>query len=144
VSRDRGSATVEFLCIGVLVFVPLVYALVAASEVQRNAFAVTQAAREAGRAFSGAHDPADAEDRARRAVALALGDQGLDGGAELTYGAVGSGCSGGAATLEPGTDLEVCVVRRFRVPGVPGVLDAGRNTVRARYVVHLDDFRSAG
>jgi hypothetical protein len=46
--------------------------------------------------------------------------------------------------LEPGADLEVCVVRRYRAPGVPGVFDGGNNTVRARYVAHLDPFRATG
>ncbi len=144
--RDGGAATVEFVFLGILVMVPLLYLVIAVFEVQRNALAVTQAAREAGRAFGTAENVVAGEERARYAMALALRDQGLDpADAELRYGPVGAGCSGGGvATLEPGSDFEVCVVRVFRVPAVPSYFDGGNNTVTGRYVVHIDEFRSAG
>jgi hypothetical protein len=144
-SRDAGAASIEFVFLGILVLVPLFYLVIAAFEVQRNAFAVTQAAREAGRAFGTADDLDSGEIRARYAMELALRDQGLEpGGTELRYGPVGGGCAdAGAATLEPGADFEVCVVRTFRVPAVPSYLDGGNNAVTGRYVVHVDDFRSA-
>jgi hypothetical protein len=143
---DRGAASIEFVFLGILVMVPLLYLVIAAFEVQRNAFAVTQAAREAGRAFGTADDLTGAEDRARYAMELALRDQGLSpGGTELRYGAPGGGCAGaGVATLDPGADFEVCVVRTFRVPAVPSYFDGGNNTVTGRYLVHIDDFRSQG
>ena len=142
---DRGAATVEFLFLGILVLVPLLYLVIAVFEVQRNAFAVTQAAREAGRAFSTADDTASAEDRARYAMTLALADQDLTpDGTDLRFGPVGSGCAGGGATLDPGADFEVCVVRVYRIPGIPSYFDGGNNTVTGRYIVHIDDYRSAG
>jgi len=162
--RDGGAATVEFVFAGVLLLAPLLYVAIALSEVQRNAFAVTQAAREAGRAYVTADDPAAAPARAGYAVRLALADQGLSGDVELRWGPVGAGCSGtrlpvAAANrgltvdstvspvsalppLEPGTRFELCVRRTYRFPGVPTVLDAGRNTIEARYVVHVDELRS--
>jgi hypothetical protein len=122
------------------------YLVIAVFEVQRNAFAVTQAAREAGRAFSTADSPEVAEARARYAVDLALRDQGLDpAGTELLVGPVGSGCSGGGSgTLDPGADFEMCVVHAVRVPAIPSYFDGGRNTVTGRYIVHVDDFRTGG
>ncbi|MDQ1659219.1 MAG: hypothetical protein QOD41_4302 [Cryptosporangiaceae bacterium] len=143
--RDRGAATIEFVFLGILVLVPLLYLVIAVFEVQRNAFAVTQAAREAGRAFSTADDIASAEGRARYAMTIALRDQGLTpDGTDLRFGAVGSGCTGGgSATLEPGADFEVCVVRVYRIPGIPTYFDGGNNTVTGRYIVHVDDYRSA-
>jgi Flp pilus assembly protein TadG len=154
---DAGAATVEFVFVGVLVLVPLLYLVLAVFEVQRNAFAVTEAAREAGRAFATADTPETASARAAYAVQLALTDQGLNGGAELRWGVPGNGCAGPAvripatgrlnvdSTVSPplaaGSEFEVCVVRSYRVPGVPGVLDAGRNTVTARYVVHVGRLR---
>jgi Flp pilus assembly protein TadG len=142
--RDHGAASVEFVFLGVLVMVPLLYLVIAAFEVQRNAFAVTQAAREAGRAWSTADDETAAAESAEYAMELALRDQDLDpAGTDLRYGPVGSGCADtGAASLEPGADFEVCVVRTFRVPAVPSYLDGGNNTVTGRFVVHVDDFRS--
>jgi Flp pilus assembly protein TadG len=142
--HDDGAASIEFVFLGILIMVPLLYLVIAAFEVQRNAFAVTQAAREAGRAFGTAEDLTGAEERARYAMELALRDQGLEpSGTELRYGPVGGGCAdGGAASLDPGTDFEVCVVRTFAVPAVPSYFDGGNNTVTGRYVVHIDNFRS--
>jgi hypothetical protein len=164
---ETGSASVEFVFVGVLLLVPLLYLVLTLFEVQRNAFAVTEAAREAGRAFATADDEATAPARAVYAVQLALTDQGLTGPAELRWGAVGAGCAGteidvpdGAegenglnvhSTVSPGqgpplvsgSDFEVCVVRTYRMPGVPSILDGARNTVRARYVVHIDDLRGS-
>lgn len=140
---DAGAATIEFVFLGILVMVPLLYLVVAIFEAQRNAFAVTQAAREAGRAFVTADDVASGEARARIAARIALQDQKIDAEPDIRYGPVGSGCSGAAAqTLDPGKDFEICVVRVFQLPGVPSIFDGGQNQVIGRYVVHVDDFRS--
>ena len=152
-ARDGGAATVEFVFAGVLLLVPLLYLAIALSEVQRNAFAVTQAAREAGRAYATADDPATAPARAGYAVRLALADQNLSGPAELRWGPVGASCDGltvdstvspvpgSTPPLTPGALFELCVRRTYRLPGVPTLLDAGRNTIEARYVVRVDDLR---
>jgi len=50
--RDSGRAIVEFLVVGLLLLVPVVYFVVALSRVQAAAFAVSTASREAGRAFT--------------------------------------------------------------------------------------------
>ncbi|MFG1921220.1 hypothetical protein [Cryptosporangium sp. NPDC048952] len=148
-ARDRGAATVEFVFAGVLLLLPLLYLALALSEVQRNAFAVTQAAREAGRAYATADDPATAPARAEYAVRLALDDQNLTGPAELRWGPVGHSCQGlvvnavNTPPFEPGARFELCVRRTYRIPGVPAFLDAGRNAVEARYVVRVDDLRGA-
>jgi hypothetical protein len=143
-ARDGGAATVEFVFIGVMTLVPLLYLVLAVFEAQRNTFAVTQAAKEAGRAYATADDPESGLVRARYAMRLALADQGLDGQAELRFGPVGAGCAGiEPPELVPGTEFEVCVRRTFRLPAVPSVLDGGRNTVSGRSLVHVDDFRSA-
>jgi hypothetical protein len=145
-STEDGSAIVEFVFVAVAVLVPLVYLVLAASVVQRNALAVTQAAREAGRAFATADDEAAGADRARYAVRIALADQGLsDDGVAVRWLAAGSGCGGAPRlpTLEPGAEFTVCVVRAFRLPGIPGYLDAHQNTVAGVFTVHIDDFRSA-
>jgi len=69
--RDDGSATVEFVAVAVVLMVPLVYVLLAVFAVQRAAFAVSQAAREAGRVYA----VTDSADRAQAAADLALADQ---------------------------------------------------------------------
>src|SRR5207342_1709007 len=107
---DAGSAIVEFVFIAVLVLVPLVYVVAAVASVQRSTLAVTQAAREAGRAFATASSTGAGVDRAQVAVDLALQDQGLSTG-ELRYVAIGADCAGPAITpkLAPGAEFVICV-----------------------------------
>lgn len=145
--EDSGTAIIEFVLIGILGMVPLIYLVVAVSAVQRNTFAVTQAAREAGRAYATADDEATARVRARYAVELAVADQHVSpADVRLTYLPAGASCrsssTGDAASLRPGAEFTVCVSRSIVVPGVPSILDAHRNTVTGRFVVHVDDYRS--
>src|SRR5690606_21138862 len=55
---ERGSAIVEFHFLGILLLVPLVYIMLAVLDVQRTTYAVTQAAREAGRIYVATGDEA--------------------------------------------------------------------------------------
>lgn len=151
-SSDEGAATVEFVFLGVMIMVPLLYLVIAVFEVQRNGYAVTQAAREAGRAFATADSVGEGIARAQRAAALALEDQGLSAGEHTTlrFVAEDAACdvgdvlpASGAGSLDPGAEFAVCVSQGFRMPGVPSILDAANNTVTGRYLVHVDDFRSA-
>ena len=145
-SDDSGRAMIEFVFLAVLTMVPLLYLVVAAFELERNVFAVTQAARQAGRAYATADDPSSAEARAWYAATLALRDQGITAdGASLRYVAVSSECAGdrsGVQSLEPGAEFAVCVTRTVQLPGIPGYLAGRNNTVTGRYVVHVDDFRA--
>lgn len=74
---DEGNALVEFTYLAVLLMVPLLYVLLSAFQVQRAAFGVTEAARQAGRAYARADDPGSGQQRARLASDLALADQGI-------------------------------------------------------------------
>jgi hypothetical protein len=144
---DGGNAIVEFVFLGVLLLAPLMYLVLAVSAVQRNLYGVTQAAREAGRAYA-TGTAANAADRAGYAARLALEDQGVSGdGVVIRYGAVGAGCE--AASAEPwpvtaGGEFAICVTRPFTVPGVPGFLVGDRSSVTGRYVVYLDRYRDYG
>jgi hypothetical protein len=75
---DDGNAIVEFAYLGVLLLVPLVYAVLTALAIQSSAYAVTAATREAGRAFVTAGAQGPAYDAAFRAAQVAMRDQGLD------------------------------------------------------------------
>lgn len=77
---ERGSAIVEFVFLAVLMGVPLFYLVVTLARVQAGAYAVTAAAREAGRAFVTAPRASGAEERASVAARIAFADQGFDGG----------------------------------------------------------------
>lgn len=141
---DSGSAIIEFVFVAVIVMIPLVYLVVAVASVQRSELAVSQAAREAGRAFATSDSAADAPARAEVAVRLALHDQGLPDDAQLRYVPAGASCTGAAATapaLVPGAQFTVCVLRTVQMPGVPRVLTGHGVRTIGEYVVHVDDYR---
>jgi Flp pilus assembly protein TadG len=134
----------EFIFIAVLVMVPLIYLIVAVATVQRSQLAVTQAAREAGRAFATSDGAAAAPERVRAAVRLALRNQGLGDDVAVRFVPPGASCAAGPTTpeLTPGAAFTVCVTRQVELPAVPSVL-AGRGiTTVGRYVVHVDDYRT--
>jgi Flp pilus assembly protein TadG len=143
--RESGSAIVEFVFLGLVMLVPLVYLIAAVATVQRNTLAVTQAARDAGRAFATSGSLPEARRRVAAAVRLALADQGLPDDAQLRFVPDGRGCTAApiAPGLAPGTEFAICVTRRVQLPGVPSLL-AGRGirTVGV-FVVHVDDYRAA-
>ncbi len=143
-SADRGNAVVEFIFVAVLVLVPLVYFVASVASVQRSTLAVTQAAREAGRAFATGESTSDGQARAAVAVRLALADQGLPGDADIRYVPVGAGCQDTAIApvLAPGAEFVVCVVRHALLPGVPTMVSGRGITTVGRYVLHVDDYRT--
>jgi hypothetical protein len=140
---DAGSAIIEFVFFAIVVMVPLVYLIAAVATVQRNQLAVTQAAREAGRAFATSDTAAQAERRVRAAVRLALTDQGLPDDVEVRFVPSGAACSAGPITpqLAAGAEFTVCVTRHARLPAIPSVLAGKGVTTVGEYVVHVDDFR---
>lgn len=142
---DGGSAIIEFVFVAVIVMVPLVYFIVAVAVVQRSQLAVSQAAREAGRAFATSGGPAEAQVRVAAAVRLALAAQGLPDDAAVRYVAAGSGCSAAAITprVAPGAQFMVCVWLHAELPGVPSLLSGRGVTVVGEYLVHIDDYRAA-
>jgi len=75
---DSGTAVIEFVWLGLLLLVPLVYILLTVFDAQRGAFGASSASRAAGRAFVLAPDQATAHDRAELAYLVALEDQGID------------------------------------------------------------------
>ena len=74
---ERGSALVELSWLGILLLVPLLWIVVSVFDVQRGAFAVSGAARAAGRAYALAPTDAEGRLRAEAAARQALADQGL-------------------------------------------------------------------
>jgi Flp pilus assembly protein TadG len=141
---DGGAAIVEFVLLGMVLLVPLMYLVLAVSVVQRNVYGVTQAAREAGRAYA-TGTAGNAADRAAYAARLAVEDQGLSpDGVALRYGPADADCDAASTEpwpLTPGAEFALCVSRPITVPAVPGVLLGQRNTVTGRYLVHVDDYR---
>lgn len=77
---EDGSAAVEFITVGLLLLVPIVYLVLALSSIQSASFAVEGAARQASRVFVQADSIAGGEAAAARAIAVTLADYGLDAG----------------------------------------------------------------
>jgi hypothetical protein len=140
---DRGSAVVEFVTLGVLLLVPVVYLVLTLGRIQAAAFAADAAARDAARTFTTARDERTGRERAAAAVRLALLDQGFD---TDPLAAVGITCRQTPCLVPEGrviVEVSVDVV----LPGVPGVIDGivpAHVTVRSAQVGVVDAFRSRG
>jgi hypothetical protein len=77
---EEGSASVEFITVGLLLLVPIVYLVLALSSIQSASFAVEGAARQASRVFVQSDTVGGGEAAAARAIAVTLADYGLDAG----------------------------------------------------------------
>jgi hypothetical protein len=77
---ERGSAVVEFLSLGSLLLVPVVYFIVGIGQVQAGSFAVVSAADHGAKVFAAAATPAEGRDRTEQAVLVSARDFGFDGG----------------------------------------------------------------
>jgi Flp pilus assembly protein TadG len=93
---ESGNAIIEFVFVAVLILVPTVYFVTAVASVGRDRTAVTQAAREAGRAFATADSTADGLARVQAAVRLAFADEGLPDDARVRFVAAADHCDGAA------------------------------------------------
>lgn len=80
VRDESGSASLEFITVGLLLLVPIVYLVLALSALERASFGVEGAARQATRVFVQSGSEADAESAARTAIAVTLADYGLSSG----------------------------------------------------------------
>jgi Flp pilus assembly protein TadG len=137
-SRDDGSAIIEFTVLSVCLIVPLLYIVLALMQVQSAAYAITQAAREAGRAYVLAPTPAVGQARAQAAMRLALSNHGLPPeSARLSLR-----CRSGAC-LAAGSAVTVEVAMTVDLPLLPTELGAGTGIpVSSTHVATVDRLRS--
>jgi len=113
---DDGSALVEFVYLAVLLLVPLVYVVLTAITVQRNAFGLTSAARDASRAYATAGSDGLGERRAEAAVRIAMHDQGVRWSPE------GRVIRCDSCDYAPGSQFTVSLHSRVPLPLVPSWL----------------------
>ncbi|MFT2815846.1 hypothetical protein [Leifsonia sp. A12D58] len=118
---DSGSASLEFITVGMILLVPLVYLVLALSAVQGGALAVEGAARQAARVYVLAADDAAARAGAARAVEVALADYGLENQAVT----VQVDCETPDRCLTPRSGVTVTVRVVVPLPLVPDVLSLG-------------------
>ena len=136
---ESGSAVVEFIVLAVVLLLPLVYLVLFMARVQAGTYAVSVAAREAGRAYVSSPSGAQAPGRAQAAADLAIADQGFAGGT-LTISCDGSPC------LRP--EGRVSATSRVLVP-LPLIPAFARGIiplevpVRATHVATVDRFRGS-
>jgi Flp pilus assembly protein TadG len=143
-SRDeRGSALVELSWLGILLLVPMLWIVLSVFEVQRGAFAVSSAARSAGRAYALAPNDAVGWSRAETEVRRALDDQGLDGAGftlRVTCTPFPADCHTGTSTVT------VQVSTQVQVPLLPEVLggDAPSVALDATHSVPVGQYQEVG
>jgi hypothetical protein len=135
---DDGNALVEFVYLSVLLMVPLFYALLAVFQVQSAAFAVTEASRQAGRAFVRADTTEEGVARAGKAVQLALHDQGVDADVVPTFVCDPSPCD-----LSSGQRVETKVRYTVTLPFVGTFFGKDRAgiPVTGTHVEYVDRFK---
>lgn len=135
---DDGTALVEFVWLGIILLVPLVWIVLSVFEVQRGAFAVSSSARSAARAFALADTDAAGEANARAAIRQALDDQGGDDRAFRFDIRCGS-----ADCHRTGAVITVQVWTRVDLPLLPGILggDSPSFALDSTHTVPVGQFR---
>lgn len=116
---DEGSAALEFILVGLILLVPIVYMIVALGTIQNHALGVEAGARQLARTIAMSSDSADADSRADRVLAAIIEEYGLDEG---TVDVEVSCARGASSCPEAGATLLVTISARATLPLVPDVL----------------------
>ena len=136
---DSGSALVEFTWLALILLVPLVWIVMSVFEVQRGAFAVSAAARAAGRAYALAPDDATGAARAQAVAEQVLADQGSPG-QEVR---VAVSCTSPEGSCHVGTAvITVRVDSSVRLPASPDILgeDAATFALSSSHTVPIGQY----
>lgn len=123
--RERGSAAIEFLLGGVLLLIPLLYLIVALSQLHGASLATEGAARQAARVYVTANTPAQAQSRAEAAVVLALADYGIS----PHDAKISISCQPAGRCLTPGALVTVQVEVMVQLPVLDLFLPAQHSSV---------------
>ncbi|QIG40348.1 TadE family protein [Microbacterium sp. 4R-513] len=116
---ERGSAPLEFILVGLLMLVPLVYLVVALGLIQGQALGAEAGARHVARAISTADGADEARGRADRILAAVIEEYAMDeASVDLSLTCVPAG----APCPEPGATLIVTLRTRVALPLIPPVL----------------------
>ncbi|HWI31091.1 MAG TPA: TadE family protein [Microbacterium sp.] len=118
-TSDEGSAALEFITVGLLLLVPLVYLIVALGQIQGQSLGAEAGARHVARAISTAPDAATATARADAVLRSIVDEYGIDAETvelSLSCRPAGSVCP------EAGATVVVTIATRVSLPLVPAVL----------------------
>jgi hypothetical protein len=140
---ESGSAAVEFLTLGIVLLVPLVYLVLVLASLQGSAFAAEGAARQAAREVVLAGSDAEGRAAVTGAVRTALADWRIPASAS----AVGLRCSPDPQNcLVPRGTVRVTVRVAVALPLLPRALSLGTPgavPVEAHAVQHVSMFQAA-
>lgn len=120
---ERGSAALEFIVVGLLMLVPLIYLVVTLGLVQGQSFGAEAGARHIARAVATAADEADAEERADLVLDSVVREYGLD--PEMVEVTLKCRPAGGTCPAA-GATLVVSLRTTVALPLVPPVLGLDR------------------
>jgi len=138
---DDGNAIVEFVYLAVLLMVPLTYVLLTVFRVQAAAYAVSSAAREAGRVYATSQSQEAAGPRAYAAASIVMQDS------NLTFPSrdLRISCSS-IPCLTPGSQVDVVIDFQVPLPWLPRLFD-GRSAasvgVSGRHLEVVDRYRES-
>jgi len=102
VSDERGSAPLEFIVVGLLLLVPLVYLIASLGVIQSHALGAESGARHLARAIAMAPDTASADARAAAILRTTADEYGIDAsGIDVGFACVPAGgeCPRAGATM---------------------------------------------
>ncbi|WP_136051121.1 TadE family protein [Microbacterium sp. K36] len=122
---DAGSSSLEFIAVGVIMLVPLLYLVIAVGSVQEQSLGVEAAARQAARAIASAPDMSEAAGSGERVLEAIVEEYGIDPDAidvAVSCRPRPSPCPAAGATVV------VTVSTRVPLPLVPGVLGLDQAT----------------
>lgn len=140
-SDERGSASLEFLALGLLLIVPLVYLILVLGQLQAAALAADGAARQAARSWVMQPSLTLADERAADQVRLGASDFGFSG-AEVRWQ---RNCIG--SCLSPSSRVSIEVQIAVPLPLMPPVLGGqsfGTITMRGVATQTVSRFDGAG
>jgi Flp pilus assembly protein TadG len=120
---DRGSAALEFILVGLILLVPLVYLVVSLGLIQGQTLGAEAGARHIARTVSQAPDAASARTAADGVLASVVEEYGIDAATVD----VGMECiPAGSSCPQAGATVFVTVRTRVPLPLVPPVLGLDR------------------
>lgn len=119
---EDGSAAIEFVFVGLILLVPIVYLVIALAAVQSQTLGVEAAARHTARAISLATDEREAAERSDAVLSSVVTQYGMDPNAVDVVLA----CSDAGVCPRAGATVSVTVRARVPLPFVPPVFGLDR------------------
>jgi len=140
---ETGSALVELVWLGLLLLIPMLWIVMSVFEVQRGAYAVSSAARAAGRAYALAPTDALGRSRAEQVARLVMVDQGI----ERPDLVLSVSCTPYPTDCHSGTSvITVRVDSGVQLPVLPDVLGGGAPSfsLDASHTVPIGQYQEIG